>query len=105
MSDPKSPPGGTMTKDVFVQWAEQHMRVMCTGLLACNPIVPPEIMGEVIAEAMGRCLGSMTIATDANHAIEIRRKLSQIFKRAIRDTYPAMQPQQHVHAPAQGALN
>ena len=96
-------PPTTMTKDDFVAWAEQHIRVMCTGLVACNPLVPAPIMGEVIAEAMGRALGSMTVSPNANEGIELRRKLSQVFKRALRDTYSSHQPAQIVHPEAPGA--
>jgi hypothetical protein len=95
-------PGSPLTRDEFVQWVEQHFRMMCTGLVICNPLLPPEIMGEVIAEAMGRCLGAMTVSTDQDKTIGLRWKLSGLFKRSVRDAYPANQPPKHVHAPAEG---
>ena len=103
VTEAKSPPvPRTMTKAQFVEWAEQHVRVMCTGLVACNPIVPQDVMGQVIAEAMGRALGSMTAYPDRNQAMDVRRKMIQLFKGSIRDAYPSPQVQQSEIAQAPG---
>lgn len=84
------PPQGTqqLTPDQFAVIIEAHLRVVVEGLAKVNPAVPLPVMGQCVANAMGRLLSCLTVSDDIKATIETRGRLGDIFNHSIRKAYP-----------------
>ena len=79
-----------ITADRLATLFEQHMQVTAFGILVSHPNLPPQIVWEAIAGAMGAVISAATVSPDIQSTLTSRSHLTEIFGRAVKKRHSAL---------------
>ena len=80
-----------ITVAAFTANVKAIFNVVAIGLSASNPGVPPALLMQVMAAAMGQVLSEATASSDIKATLDMRGKCADAFVAEIRKHVPALQ--------------
>lgn len=76
------------TAERLAEIFEPHFKAHAFGLLTCYATLPPQMVWEAMAAAMGGVLSGATASDDIALSLAARGRLGDIVNTAIRKRYP-----------------